>query len=116
MALIDRMRKQTAVYWGSPKPDGFGGVVFDPPREISVRWEQSASKFTDPSGQEQVSKAKVYVGEDLALGGFLMLGELSQLAPGTKPSQVTGAMSGFIRQVSSVPDLKARRYLRSVYL
>lgn len=70
---------QTAVYWGSPEPDGFGGYSYGDPVEIACRWDGKVQRITNDKGEEVVSKAEVLVTEDLDMGGMLFLGSLNDL-------------------------------------
>jgi hypothetical protein len=83
----------TAVYWGSPVPDGEGGRTFDPAVEITCRWLYRQEKYIDPEGRENVSTSVVYPDQDLEVGGYLYKGELDDLisGAGTDPFSVDGA-------------------------
>jgi len=105
-----RNLKQTATYWGNPVSDGYGGRNFDAPVEIDVRWEDKQELFTDTSGQEKLSRAVVFVGEDVQVGGYLFLGSSSA----GNPLDVSGAYE--IKQFSKIPDLKAENFLRKIWL
>jgi hypothetical protein len=63
MDLLEDMREQRAVYWPPGPLDQNGQHTFLEPVEILVRWEQSGEIFLDRQGNEQVSRAEVYVGE-----------------------------------------------------
>jgi hypothetical protein len=78
-SFIRKVCVQTAVYWGNPVPDGFGGMIFDYPVEIMVRWD-----FTQRAilSQLQVGlnvDATVLSPEDLECEGMLFLGTLDDL-------------------------------------
>lgn len=83
MDIIDMITancNQTAVYWGSPTADGYGGFTFDDAVEISCRWEDKIGVFTNNRGEQVFSKAEVYVLQDLDENGYLYLGELDDLS------------------------------------
>lgn len=109
---------QTAVYWGSPTSDGTGGRTFGSayPVEVDVRWEQVQKLFIDGSGQEVRSRAVVYVGQDLDLGGYLYLGTLDDLSSAEQadPLAISGAYE--IRSFEKVPDINAGRFVRKAWL
>lgn len=105
--------RQTAVYWGSPSPDGYGGMTFAAPIEITVRWEERADRFTDRLGAEHVSRARVYVDRALDLGGYLCLSTLAEL-DSLDPFELLGAYE--IRGAGSIPSVDATTSLRSVWL
>lgn len=120
---------QTAVYWGNPQPDGYGGVTFDEARELSppngVRWEDKWQLITTKEGNEIVSRSEVLVTEDLDDEGYLMLGTLSDLLVYTEgpadrvedinPRIVTNAYQ--IKGRTKVPMIKSKaEFVRKVYL
>ena len=115
MNLITRMRKQTAVWWGNPVPDGTGSWTFDAAVEISCRWQDEQKMFTDKEGKLSISQAKVYVDRDMAPGGFLWLGSLNMLpSDHTNPRAIGGAQE--IRAWSKLPNLKVTEFLRTATL
>ena len=77
--FVVRMTPQTAVYWGNPVNDGFGGYTFDDPVEINVRWDEKSEMIRDLDGNEIVSKAQVMVRADVDIRGMLFLGTLEDL-------------------------------------
>lgn len=107
--------KQTAVYWGDPKNDGFGGRTFDAPVEISVRWEETSELFIDASGQEARSRAVVYVAQDVDIGGYLYLASLDDLSSALEgPMQIEKAYE--IRGFAKIPSIKADKFMRKAWL
>lgn len=112
---LARNLKQTAVYWATPTPDGYGGFTFDDPVEISCRWEQTHKLFIDPLGEERLSESEVFVGQDVGLGGYLYLGGLDDLdSTIISPQDVSGSKK--IQQFDKLPDLRAVGYLRRAWL
>ncbi|GAG43360.1 unnamed protein product, partial [marine sediment metagenome] len=87
MSLITRMLKQTCVYWPLESVesavaddfDNYGQPQVSTPSEISCRWEDVSEEFIDAQGTRQISRAKVYVDQDVDVGGILMLGELADI-------------------------------------
>lgn len=114
--IITSKLKQTAIYWGSPVSDGQGGRTFDDPVEVSVRWEERQEKFISAAGQEAMSKAILYVEQDMDLGGYLFLGSLTDLASDeeTDPLIVDNAYA--IQASEKTPNLKADVFLRKLWL
>ena len=49
--FILRMSKHTAVYWGSPQEDGYGGRTYAQPVEIQCHWQQKTT-FEDENKYE----------------------------------------------------------------
>ncbi len=123
MALMDRMRKQTCVYWSSAASES-GGIAHDDygqpvtavasPVEISCRWEDRAEEYIDTNGTKQLSSAVVYVGIDVTVGGVLMNGLLTDITNASSPKENEGAWE--IKRVEKMPDRRAKRFLQTVYL
>lgn len=127
MSLINRMRKQEAIYWPPSTVDDFGRPAIGPLVELikrsdgnyRVRWEEKVEQFVDPEGTERRSIAVVYVpalpgGGELVVGGWLWLGLRAALTDEAEPTNNAGAYQ--IRRLDHMPDLKNRRKLRTAYL
>ena len=114
MSFITRNHNQTIVYWGTPEKDKFGVKTFAVPVEISGRWEDKNDLFIDASGRESVSKAFVFVGQDLDLQGWLYLGTLASISSAADPKGIDSAFE--IRQVIKTPNLKSTDFERKVIL
>ena len=77
--FIERSCQQTAVYWGNPVADGLGGYTYNSPIEVKCRWEQKQEVITGQKGpgahgEEIISKAQIYVLQDMNEGEVLYLG------------------------------------------
>ena len=115
MRILVTMLKQTAVYWPSPVPDGYGQYAFGIPSEIRVRWENKQELFIDPQGDELLSKAVVYTASDVVVGGYLYLGLEAELSSDhSDPQTITQAFK--IKQFGKLPTLSATQYLRTAWL
>ena len=114
-SLVVGMLKQVAIYWGTPVADGYGGSSYAAPREIPCRWQDGNAVFINQLGQEIVSKASVYVAEDLAIGGHLRLGLLADLSSGAE-TPGSGADTVEIRMVGKTWDLSGKVPLRKVFV
>jgi len=114
MSLITRMRRQNAVYWALDSIDQFGKKTFSSPVQIKVRWDDVTEEFLDSEGVRQVSKAVVYVGEDIEEGSVLMLGELSDITDAVNIKENEGAWE--VRMFAKTPNLRATEFLRRAYL
>ena len=115
MSLLRRHLKQTAVYWPSPTPDGWGGYTLGTPQEISVRWEHRQELFIDAQGNEVRCSSVVYADQDLELGGYLYLGVEDSLDSNhDDPTAIEGTLE--IRGYSKSPSLSGRQYVRKVWL
>jgi len=113
---LSRLLNQTAVYWSSPTEDGYGGFTFSAPVEISCRWQTSTKVITAGNGDQIVSRAVVYVNQDLDEQGMLYLGTLDDLdsSQEAEPRTVSGAC--VIRRFDKTPSVEAGEYLRKAYL
>ncbi|MCP4475386.1 MAG: hypothetical protein GY821_12640 [Gammaproteobacteria bacterium] len=114
MSFITKNHNQTIVYWGNPVKDKYGGRTFDTPVEISGRWEQNQKLFTDDAGRESVSKAFVFLGQDVVLGGYLYLGTLVSISSAANPGTVADAYE--IRAFTKIPNIKADDFERKIIL
>ena len=113
--LTTRNLNQTAVRWTGATADGFGGRIFDDAVEIAVRWEDTRELFIDSNGRESVSKARVFVGVNLIVRDYLMLGTLDDLSSGAEePDQVTTAYE--VRAFEKIPNLAGADFVRKAVL
>ena len=108
--IVERKLAQTVTYWGTPAPDGFGGLTFAAPVQMSGRWEERTELFVDASGREARSQAVVYAAQDVGVGGYLALGAFAD----PSPTAVSGARE--IRAVHKSPNLRATRFVRKAWL
>ena len=119
VGAINRACTQTAVYWGSPSSDGYGGMSFTTAIEILVRWENK-TELIDRVGRKDtdaiISNAVVYCLQDLEENGWLFLGELDDLdsASLTNPKEQENAYE--IKKFEKIPSFKQDSIIRKVYL
>ena len=111
---LSRLLNQTAVYWGTPVADGFGGFAYADPVEIAVRWEDKQDKFMSGSGAERISKSIVYSETDFDLNGYLLQGTLDDLDSTQDPQVEANAF--IIQGTAKVPNIKGTTFLRKAYL
>ncbi|MFA5758304.1 MAG: hypothetical protein WC942_02875 [Clostridia bacterium] len=78
-SVVRRFSVQTAVYWGNPVKDGFGGMSYDEPIEVKVRWEEGVKVYSDNYGKEIRSDATILSPIDLDIQGIIWLGNLLDL-------------------------------------
>jgi hypothetical protein len=106
---------QEATYWPPGIPDGFGGLNFTSsvPVLLACRWQDDAVLFRDAQGREVTSSALVYPDRELAVRGFLALGDHTGSGAGT-PLEVAGAFE--VRQIASSPSLSGDEILHKVFL
>lgn len=116
MRTPGRLAKQTAVYWGTPTPDGTGGYTYDDPVEIRVRWEERQELFIDAAGREVRSSAVVRPLQDLDMNGYLYLGDLDDLSSADEgdPQGLAGARP--IRGWAKSPTARGGAYVRKAWL
>lgn len=107
---------QTAVYWANPTSTGMMDKTFTGGVEIDCRWEDKADTFTDPTGEEATSTAVVVVAQDLDLGGYLYLGELTDLSSSEAADPLEVDDAKVIRGVEKVPIRDASDFFRRVFL
>lgn len=112
MGLIERMRKQKAIYWSQTGTTRDGQSTFSTPVEISVRWENKAVKFLTPNGAESVTTAVVYVDRDVLPGDYLKQGTIGA-ETSTNPKARGATM---IRQIEHLPNLRNTKVLRTALL
>ena len=118
--FIQKVCVQTAVYWGNPKSDGYGGMTFDDPVDILCRWDVGSSKLPnvigDGRGNEIITRAEILVTQDLDEQGWLYLGSLSELDPESNdPKLVDGAYE--IKRFDKIPMIKKTDvFVRKAYI
>lgn len=116
--FIESVCVQTAVYWGNPQPDGFGGMTYDDPEEIGVRWHEQTEVITDAQGNEIISKAKILTPLDLDEQGVLLLGEITSEmteAERANPFLLKGAYK--IKRFDRIPLFRSTdQFVRTAYL
>jgi hypothetical protein len=125
MSIIDTIIKnctQTAVYWGNPVNDGYGGFTYDVPVEIDCRWEDKNEIFVASDGDEVVAKSVVYVIQAVENEGCLYLGTLDSIMDSLESSgsliNPIGMLNVYrIRRVDRVPKLgSTTEFLRKAFL
>lgn len=119
--FIQKVCVQTAVYWGGPKDDGYGGFTFDDPVNIPCRWEDKIQIVSTMDGQETSSDSEVLVTEDLDYNGYLYLGTLEELLEDYTKEELANPMNvptaKAIISKSKIPMIKStKEFVRIVYL
>lgn len=76
---------QTATYWAPATVNEFNELSYEASIITAVRWEDKISKVNTPEMEEITSKAIVYSPIDFEIGGYLYLGESTELTPDTEP-------------------------------
>ena len=124
---IKRFCVETAVYWGSPVNDGFGGFTFATPIELKppdngVRWDEKTEVnvgwfSTGFPGNILLSKASVLVLQDVDLQGYMYRGTLASLAAydTSSPIDIPGAY--VIHRFDRIPMVrKTDEFVRTAWL
>jgi len=122
--FVNRLCKQTAVYWGSPQDDGRGTFTYADPIEIQCRWEEKREVISmqgdDRKSREIVSKAQVWILQDVDEEGYLYLGTLDSSGALTSveeenPEDVDGTYK--ILMFEKTPELRgSNKFIRKAYL
>jgi hypothetical protein len=118
--FIKKIAVQTAVYWGNPVNDGYGGYTYDAPVEIKCRWEEKVRTIADVFGEYRLSKATVLVNDPLDYNGYLYLGTLAEVNAMTgvttsKPKTIPMAFA--IIAYDKIPLIKSTtQFVNIVYL
>lgn len=107
MKLSQRNRNQTATRWTSATLDIYGNATWNR-TTLQVRWEDTQQKTVDFQGNEFLSNAIVYTGEDIKVGDYLFLGTSISLTPPEDSYEV--------KNFRKTPNLKATDYMRKAVL
>jgi hypothetical protein len=117
LSYLTRLHKQDILYWAFSSRDAQGAETFSTPVAVKGRWEDGSEKFLNKDGDEEVSNAIVYLGQDVAEGDWLFLGVAADIASSegtTDPTLVTGAKE--IRKFNKTPDYKGTSFERRIIL
>lgn len=116
--IIQKFCVQTAVYWGNPQSDGYGGYTFDEPIEIACRWEDKGEVELIGLGEIRLSKSNIMVLQDLDEFGYLYLGTLDDFdsdVDTSDPRTITGARA--IQRFDKIPMVfKTDEFVRTAWL
>lgn len=102
---------QLATYWGSPTIDGYGTRSFASPRTVYTRWEDRTDLVIVFEGERIPSKARVFVLEDVEVGGYLALGDQTATADPT-----TLAAAQLVKVFDKTPSIDGTEFTRKVML
>ena len=107
---IAKSFKQDVTVWAGGVRGFYGDITYPAPRTIKGRWEQRADLFIDNTGKQVVSAAVVYVGEAIAQGAYVMLGESNAV----NPKAIAAAY--LVRGVSRTPSINGKGELIKLWL
>lgn len=102
---------QTATYWSNPVIDGYGTRSFATPVLIKCRWEDRTGLTIQKEGELINSRAVVYPEQDVAIGGYLYLGDATTTAD---PQDLPTAY--LVQDFKSIPSVNGRITLRKAIL
>jgi len=110
--LTGKLISQSVTWWPATAGDGFGGDVFSAPVLLSARWEDRQETFYGAlDRRELVSKAVVFLEQDVAVGDYLCRGNQTTQS---NPTSVAGALK--IQRYDKIPDLRNLDAVRRVVL
>ena len=107
--MLDRNLLEDVTHW-VVTPDGFGGYTFGTPIALKGHWEGSNVLFRDPTGDEIVSEAIVYLSADVSPQDYLFLGTSVAADP------TTLAAARPVKQFNKLPDLRKNNFARKAFL
>jgi hypothetical protein len=124
--IIDTMREMDAVYWGVTVdrygkiiPDDFGKETFDAPIPLKVFWIDRNELVLMANGEQRVSKAQVFTGDDTPVGGMMLKGTMAAIPVGMEdnPRGIFGC-SRIIHfdKIPSIPPGVEQQFVRKAYL
>jgi hypothetical protein len=97
-----------AVYWAVEGYGNDGSITFSDPVEIDCLWTEKIQMIRDDEGHESVSRATVYVGQDLAAHGYLYHGNLDDLSSAEEGDPLTVSAAQEIMVFLKTPSLHIR--------
>lgn len=112
--LSARLRKQDATFWSKTGTDSFNRPTYAAPADVKVRWTDQSIEYITQKDEKTVSKAVVFVGQDMKVGDVLRLGKVATLLPGKTPLQQPGAYE--VMQFRKIPNRSAKKFLRKAVL
>lgn len=112
--ILEMLEFQIAAYWALTGIDREGQPTYASPIDISVRWEEVRMEFISADRERLVSRARVYVDQDVTLKGVLLLGGILTGTDLDDPKNNDRAWE--IRHFERLPNLCQDEFLRTVFL
>jgi len=114
--FLVRVCKEPAVYWGNPKSNGRGGFTYDPPVEVKCFWNERIQILSVNEGDKIISRAFVYVLQDMTAEGLLCRTSLSALTTlqKSKPNEIDDIC--IIKRFESYPGIGTSDRVRIAFL
>ncbi len=100
MSIVDNIAKQCVqdvVYWAPSTKDGYGTRSYVAPVAIKGRWENVKELVTANNGEEVISRARVWVLQDVEENGYLFLGAIGAVTPDPKDTDNTWRIIAFTK-------------------
>ena len=103
--FITRHLNQTLVYWKKTGNDGEGGFEYATPEDLNGRCEFKVEQVLSALGEEKVSRARVFLEQEVEEGGYLYLGSLDDSNMDSAPLPETTEGSMRIIAFETIPRL-----------
>lgn len=112
MATARQLRnlRQQVTWWPTSAPK-FAGFTFGTPTLLKARWEDRQELFRKPGGEELVSKAVVFLADDVSIGDYMALGDYTTT---DDPTTLQGAFR--VEQFSKITSLRNTEVERRAFL
>lgn len=108
-SFIRQVCVQEAVYFEYLGTDEYSVPKFAAPKQIKVRWDETAEVTSDNQGREFISHAQVLTPQDLKEQSYLWLGNLiNDLPPEPNPVELDQAFE--IKKMDRVPLFKSTSF------
>jgi hypothetical protein len=134
MPNFERNLRQKLTYWEVVSYDQYNKPTFADPIQLNCRWEDVAEAVIDKYGAEIISKSRIFLAVPIRVQGYVLPGEYTfwVLESGEwddngvwvpnadwngapiDPLTLEGIQE--VRQVKSVPDLRANKQMYTVWL
>lgn len=114
---VNRRLTQTAVYWGNPQNDGRNRTTYDLPVEIKCRWQDKVQVMGKMDGVDVISRALVFVSQDVKENGLLWLGTLNDLDSTMEADPITIDHICIIKRFEKSPAMgSTTEFVRRAFL
>lgn len=111
MGIVSSSLGQTLTYWAPGAKDLYGKPSFSTPVQLPCRWEDKNESVINKTGEQIVSKSRVFLlNQDLDIDGYVLLG----VSAAADPSILDDARE--IQQIGKTPDLRNLKSLNTLYL
>lgn len=89
--MLNNVYSQVATYWADTGSDYEGGRTFAEPVLLNVRWLVRGNLKIYIDNELKLSKAIVHTQEDVVVGGYFALGDLTEHADADTPNIIPEA-------------------------